>query len=83
MIVKHSGSLTVFEAFVSRAERDDILAINRWCEEVIPGRFRFSSILPTTVADQNGIRFLKGLRRTFWMDDRDAALLFKLRWLNA
>lgn len=72
MIVKHSGSETVFEALTGKADRDDILAINYWCRVSIPGRFRFSSILPT----------LNGFRRTFWMDDRGAALLFKLRWVN-
>ena len=73
MIVKHSGSQTVFEAFTQRGERKAILnEIVVWCKETLDeDQFEYSNVIPTAK---------NVFRQTFWLHDRSAATLFKLRW---
>lgn len=74
MIVKHSGSQTVFEVFFNEGEQAAVIDILDWMVENILGRYHTSRDIE---------RNKTGLwRKTIWLDDREAAMLFKLRWVT-
>lgn len=71
MKVRHSGSLTVFEAF---GYPHEISEVHRWCEDNLPGRTTMSNLLFT---GKPGI-----MRKTFWINNPSDAAFFKLTWLT-
>jgi len=70
MIVKHSGSLTVFEVYGGDI---DINEVTDWCRSR-PGCYTWSRVLDS---GKLGV-----VRRTFWCETPNDALLFKLAWVN-
>lgn len=73
MLVKHSGALLVFEAFVGSRESKQLYDLRDWCREHIGG---------DRITTSNCIQTMRGWRMTYWCKDKQAALLFKLTWVT-